>query len=93
VLKSRSKAATVPRLARGHSLNRRSDRAACNAPIRLLLLVKLGIIVLGLVHRGEKNGPAAGAICESRGEFQEAAFVLTDLAGVCLVTTFLFLEP
>jgi hypothetical protein len=38
----------------------------------------------------EKKWLLVGAICESRVEFQEAAFVLTGLlASVCLTTTFL----
>ena len=42
-----------------------------------------------------KNGPLCqGPLASHEREFQEATFVLTALAaGVCLVTTFLFLEP
>jgi hypothetical protein len=45
--------------------------------------------------KNQKNGPLCwGPFASRESEFQEATFVLTALAaGVCLVTTFLFLEP
>jgi len=45
--------------------------------------------------KNKKMAPCVrGPFASHEREFQEATFVLTALAaGVCLVTTFLFLEP
>jgi hypothetical protein len=68
------------------SVSARSPRHGCDMATAVRYLLLLTHLLPSVL---KKMAPSAGAICESIAGFQEAAFVLTDLAGVCLVTTFL----